>query len=124
MRKISLIDMKEALRDQRFRDSLPVELKPDISKWLNNPGCACNVPFYRKLLRDYGSYVSAYFPGAEIIDDAKETANFAQNHFLVINCHINELEGRLQKLPPGRKQVEVARWQDQVTAVINELDFF
>lgn len=41
---------------------------------------------------------------------------------MVINCHKDELEHRLQKLGPGRKQIAICRYEDQVTAVINELE--
>jgi chemotaxis methyl-accepting protein methylase len=36
--------------------------------------------------------------------------------------HFEFLEKKLSKLGPGRKQLDVARWEDQVTVVINELD--
>jgi hypothetical protein len=47
----------------------------------------------------------------------------AQNTWTVINCNIDELEKRLKALPPGRKQLELARYEDQVTVVVNELGF-
>jgi hypothetical protein len=40
----------------------------------------------------------------------------------VINCNVNELSEELRKLGPGRKQVDVARFQDQVTVIINHLE--
>lgn len=122
MKKISLLDIKEALKDARFRNTLPIELQEDVAKFLTNPGCACNLPLYRKLAKDYSSYLKAYFPNGEIIDEAKEVENLSKNNFSVINCHVTELEGRLRKLPPGRKQIAVTRFQDQATAIINELE--
>ena len=46
----------------------------------------------------------------------------AENHWTVINCHIDELESKLKKLPPGRKQIAITRYADQATVVVNELD--
>ena len=53
---------------------------------------------------------------------AEEAVNLIENHFTVINCHIDELAARLQKLPLGRKYISVARFEDQVTCIVNELD--
>lgn len=122
MKKVTLLDIKEALKDPRFRDSLPHELKEDIVKYLNNPGCACNVPFYRKLLKSYRGHLSNYFPNSVITDEAEEVAELAKNNWSVINCKASELLSRLRNLPPGRKQITVARWQDEITVIINELD--
>lgn len=122
MKKIGLMETKQALRDPKFRDSLPLELRDDVVKYLENPGCACNVPIYRRILKDFSKYILAYYPGAEIIDEAEEALKLAQNHWQVINCHISELEKHLRALSPGRKQIDVSRFQDQVTVVINELE--
>ena len=120
--KIGLSQIKQALRDPRFRDSLPIELQDEIVKYLHNPGCLCNIPFYRKILKTCKEHVKKYFPGKEITNEEEEIRNMAKNHWMVINCHIDELEKKLRKLPPGRKQLDVARHEDQVTVVINELD--
>jgi hypothetical protein len=120
--KVTLLEVKQALRDPRFRDSLPEELKPEVIKFLDNPGCGCNTKLYRKIMKDYRGHLLRYFPGAEIVDEAREVAKLAENNWKVINCHVSELEGELRKLAPGRKQVDVARYQDQVTVVVNEMD--
>lgn len=122
MKKIGLIEVKKALRDSRFRQSLPKELEPEIQKYLNNPGCACNLPFYRKILSDCREQLGKYFPGQELIDEKEELLKLSENNWQVINCHISELEGRLRKLGPGRKQLDIARFEDYVTVVINDLD--
>ena len=122
MKKITLLEVKQALRDGRFREKLPDELKEDIQKYLQNPGCACNVPVYRRVMRYGGEQLKAYFPDKELPDIDEEDKNLIQNRWLVINCHINELEGRLTKLGTGRKQIAICRWEDQITVVVNELD--
>lgn len=122
MKKIGLIEVKKALRDSRFRQSLPKELETEVQKYLNNPGCACNLPFYRKILSDCREQLSKYFPGQELIDEKEELLKLSENHWQVINCHISELEGKLRKLGSGRKQLDIARFEDYVTVVINDLD--
>jgi hypothetical protein len=123
LKKIGLLEVKQALRDGRFRERLPPELNEDIQKYLQNPGCACNLPIYRRVMQYGGEQLKAYFPDKELPNIEEEIKNLAQNHWLVINCNISELEGRLTKLPPGRKQIAVARYEDQVTVIVNELDY-
>lgn len=117
---ISLLDVKAALADARFRESLPAELTEDVTKYLQNPTCACNVPIYRRIFKLGKDQLRQYFPGREIaeVEEKKPPGKWT-----VINCNVTDLEGRLRTLPPGRKQVAVARYEDQVTVVVNELDF-
>jgi hypothetical protein len=122
MKAIGLLEVKQALRDGRFREKLPAELNEDVQKYLQNPGCACNMPIYRRVLRYGAEQLRSYFPGREVPNIDEEDSKLAQNHWLVINCHVNELEGRLTKLPPGRKQIAVTRYEDQVTCIVNELE--
>ena len=49
-RPITLMDVKQALRDKRFRESLPDSFSEEIQKYQQNPGCACNVPLYKKIM--------------------------------------------------------------------------
>jgi len=122
MKPISLMDVKQALRDSRFRESLPKHFTEDLQKYAQNPGCACNTPFYKKLMQEAGEELKAYFPGRDLSNIQAEIRKLAENNFTVISCSIDELESKLKKLAPGRKQLAVARWEDQVTVVINELD--
>lgn len=123
MKPINLLDIKQALRDSRFRESLPKSLNEDVQKYLNNPGCACNTPFYRKILKECGDQLKAYYPGRDLSNINDEIKKLAQNNWSVINCHINELEDRMRKLPKGRKQIAMTRYEDQVTVIVNELEF-
>lgn len=120
--KISLIDVKKALKDSRFRLTLPKEMDKDVEEFLNNPGCACHVPLYKKVIKDCKEQLEKYYPTLEIPDQEEELKKLSENHWSVINCHIDELEKKLSKLGPGRKQLDVARWEDQVTVVVNDLD--
>jgi hypothetical protein len=122
MKKIGLPDVKLALKDGRFRDSLPKTLESDLIKYLQNPGCPCNVPFYRKLLKEAKETLLDYFQGGEIVEEQEEIKKLAENQWQVINCNISELESKLRSLPPGRKQIAVTRYEDQVTVVVNELN--
>lgn len=122
MKKIGLPDVKIALKDHRFRDSLPEPFKSDLSKYLQNPACPCNVPFYRKLLKEAKSNLMEYYTNGVVEDVDDEEKKLSENAWTVINCHISELEGKLKRLPLGRKQIAITRFEDQITCVVNELD--
>lgn len=121
-KKISLTDVKRALKDARFRGTLPKEMEKDLDEFLNNPGCACHVPLYRRIVKECKDQLQRYYPDLEVPNQDDELNKLAENNWSVINCHIDELETRLSKLGPGRKQLDVARWEDQVTVVVNDLD--
>ena len=121
-KKITINDVKKALRDSRFRDTLPREMEKDLQAFLDNPGCACHLPLYRKIIKQCGEQLVKYYPGSSVPDPDEDLAKLAENHWTVINCHVDELEKRLRKLGPGRKQLDVARHEDQVTVVVNDLD--
>lgn len=117
--KIKLLDVKQALLDDRFREVLPEELVPDVQKFLQNPGCACNHPIYKKVIKVAWKQLTDYYPSKEHSEPDLEVTS---NQWVVINCSIHELASKLRNLGPGRKQLDIARWEDQVTVIINELD--
>lgn len=143
---ITLADIKAALRDPSFIASLPASLNGEMQKYMQNPGCNCNMSVVQKIINEATEQVKAYFPtkdltGAkEAVKEAvKEAASnipkiehsqpnqqqqnpSVKNNFSVINCSIGEVEQRLKGLPPGRKQIAMARYEDQVTVIVNELD--
>lgn len=121
-RPITLMDVKQALRDKRFRDSLPSNFKEDITKFLNNPGCACNMPIYKKVMTEAQQQIQQYYPGRPVSQLDEEVKKLADNNWTVINCKIDELEPKLRKLAPGRKQIAISRYEDMVTVIVNELD--
>lgn len=125
MKRITIHDIKQALLDERFRQTLPDELQTDVQKFLKNPGCACNHPVYMNVMKKAKKQLAEYFPSKDDTsaeDIEKDIERAALNNWQVINCHINELTEELRKLGNGRKQLDVARWQDQVTVVVNHLD--
>jgi glycerophosphoryl diester phosphodiesterase len=122
MKKISLIDVKKALKDSRFRLILPSEMSKEVDSFLDNPGCACHTPLFRKILRDCKEQLKKYYPDMDVPDEEEEIRKLAENNWSVMNCHVDELERKLRSLGPGRKQIAVARYEDQVTVVVNELD--
>jgi len=121
--KITIRDIKNALKDSRFRLGLPKDMESEVDEFLKNPGCPCHMPLYKKILSSCRDQLSKYFPGKSPPDALEEERRLAENRWSVINCHVDELESRLSRLGPGRKQIDVARWNDQVTVVVNELDF-
>lgn len=120
--QISLADIKQALKDPTFLNSLPSGLQPDIQKYLQNPSCGCNMPFYNKIMQESGEQVRAYFPTKLLVAPQEQIQKIAQNNWTVINCSIGEVEERLKSLPAGRKQIAIARYEEQATVIINELD--
>lgn len=124
--KIGLLDVKRALKDARFRESLPPEFQrkyeKDLVKFLSDPGCACNVPLYRAIFREATPQLQVYYPNREILSEAEEIKQLSKNNWTVINCKVDELEDRLRRLPNGRKQIAMSRYENEVTVVINELD--
>jgi len=123
---ISVLDVKNALKDENFRNTLPESLKEPVQKFLSNPNCSCNLKIYQLILAEAKDQIISYYPDKAYVnpdDQVKEQVNrLSQNNFKVINCSIGELEETMKKLPAGRKQVTLARWEDQVTVLINELE--
>lgn len=119
--KLRLLDIKHAIiHDGRFRELFP-ELSKEFTDVLNNPGCGCNIPIFHKVLK-YKERLRQYFPNREIEAPEEEIKELSQNRWQVINCKANELEEKLNKLyRTGRKQIAVARWQDEITIVVNDL---
>jgi hypothetical protein len=124
-RRVTIHDIKQALLDERFRATLPEGLGEDVQKFLKNPGCACNHPIYLNVIRKAPKQIAAYFPSKEqlVAEEVEKDLNkLAKNDWQVINCHVNELANELRKLGNGRKQLDIARYQDQVTVVVNHLE--
>ena len=119
---VTLIDVKQAMRDHRFRSSLPAELKEDINKYLQNPGCACNMPIYRRVISLAKIQLEQYFPGRSVVDFQEEERVLMNNSFIVIDCNIKDLQSKLNKLGPGRKQITCSRFEDKIVVIVNELD--
>lgn len=120
-KKITLMAIKQALKDGRFRDTLPLSMRDDLAKYLQNPNCgSCSLPLLKKIFKECKKQLLEYFPGSELSEE--EIVEKMENNFNVINCKIDELQDRLRRLGPGRKQIAICRWQDEATAIINELD--
>lgn len=119
---ITLLDVKMAMRDSRFRNSLPAELHEDVKKYLENPGCACNMPIYRRVIKLGKTQLQSYFPNRSVSDPEEEDRLLMKNSFLVIDCHVKDLEANLNRLGPGRKQITCSRYEDKVVVIVNELD--
>lgn len=119
MKEIKIETIKKALLDNNFRKLYP-ELQKEIDQWINNPDCKCNNPLYNAIINDTNT-LKKYFGEDILVTDYLAPIEPEQlNQWTVINCHIDELEEYLQKLPSGPKQIAVARWEDQVTIVIND----
>lgn len=124
MKKLTMQEIKTAMRDPSFRKKLPPELKDDIRKYEENPGCPCNLPIYRNVLKYAYDVLVGYYPHLDV-PKIDEFIKLSENNWSIINCNIDELEAKLKALhATGRKQLAIARYEDKVTVVINELDVF
>ena len=122
MNKITILDVKSALKDSRFRLTLPDEYEKEINEYLKNPSCPCHAPLYKKIIKDCKEQLQKYYPNREISDIQEEVKKIAENQWQVINCSVGDLEFNLKKLGPGRKQISMARYEDQITVIVNHLD--
>lgn len=114
---VTKTDIREALRtDSRFRELFP-EIMSEIKDFLLNPSCPCHEPLVNKIMKATDR-LKVYFPNKEM---PKVISGEYQNLTHVINCNISELDAKLKRLPPGRKQISLARYEDQITAVIDIL---
>ena len=120
---VTLMDVKQALRDPRFREGLPKGFEEDIRKYQQNPGCACNVPLYKRVMTEAKDELQAYYPSKSVVSLEEDAKKLAENNFSVINCTTETLEQKLKNLSPGRKQIAIARYEDQITVIVNDLDF-
>ncbi len=122
---IKLNDVKHALLDERFRATLPEELQDDVAAFLKNPTCGCNNSIYLNVYKKAKQQLQEYYPNqVPALDNEieQEKDRLLKNEWQVINCNIHELVHELRKLGPGRKQVQVARFEDQVTVIVNHLE--
>jgi hypothetical protein len=122
MNKISIQEVKEALKDHKFKQNLPDILREDIAKYEKNPGCPCNLSIYRNILKFASKQLSEYYPSREVVNPDLELPPLQENNWKVINCEASKLEEELKALGYGRIQLAVARWEDQVTVIVNFLD--
>lgn len=120
-RKISLLEIKKALKDSRFREKLPPYLKNEVIKFLSNPSCACNAPLYRKIATECGELLRQYYPNKEIGEEVIKEIDKEDGSWMVINCHVNELENNLRKIKYTKTNIAVARYEDQVTVIVKEI---
>jgi hypothetical protein len=107
------------MRDERFRESLPLELADDIKKYLKNPSCKCNLPIYKRIMKNCRDQIRDYFPGKEI-EDVKKLDDL-ERKWAVVNCSIQELAKKLQTMP-ACLQLNLSRYEDQVTVVMGNFD--
>lgn len=119
MTEIKIASIKKALRNHEFRNMYP-ELKEEINTYIQNPDCKCNIPLYNAILFDIDKLKKWFGEDAVVIDPPLPEEPDQLNKWQVINCHIDKLEDFLQGLPHGPKQIVIARWENEVTVIIND----
>ena len=119
MTEIKIASIKTALRSHEFRNMYP-ELKDELDTYLTNPDCKCNVPLYNAILSDLDRLKKWFGKDAVVVDPLLPEEPDQLNRWQVINCHIDELDKYLQELPHGPKQIAIARFENEVTVIIND----
>ena len=135
--QITIADIKSALNDAAFRETLPPELNEDVAKYMQNPGCGCNVKVFQKMLTVANQQFAAYFPAKNVVKALEHYAQQAatqpqqppkpitvpapmmRTRHVVFNCHVDELQVKLDQLSSmeNRTNVTISRSGDMVTAV-------
>jgi hypothetical protein len=119
MIEIKIASIKKALRSHEFRNKYP-EFKEEINTYIENPDCKCNIPLYNAILSDLNRLKEWFGEDAVIVEPPLPEEPEQVNKWQVVNCHINDLESFMQGLSHGPKQIAIARWEDQVTVIIND----
>lgn len=122
MKEIKVEHIKKALRDSSFRALFP-DFRDDMDQFLRNPDCKCNAPLYNAIMRDTAN-LKKYFGNDVVVTDPplpeQDEDDIEQiNQWNVINCHIDQLEQILDQFRAGPVQLAIARYEDQITVVIN-----
>lgn len=119
-RPVTMMDVRGALHDRRFLDMFP-ELASLADRYTKSPQCgSCGVALAREIIQRFPERLGDYFVGRDLPVHQDGTED---RQFEVINCHVDDLEAKLRGLPPGvSKHVALARWEDQVTVVIQFSD--
>ena len=71
-----------------------MEMKDDVAKYLQNPGCGCNVPFFKKLLQLAVPQLKEYYGNGSEINE--QEAALLENLDKVVDTS----EPKRQPLPP------------------------
>lgn len=112
--------VRKALLDPRFRNRLPSELSGEVAEYLDNPGCPCHGELLAEVARKHSDLLKAYYPSLGDVEPPPQKLSRA-GQWIVINCPASKLESELRRLPVEPIQLDVARWEDQVTVVVRFL---
>ena len=115
---LGIKEIKRELWKQAFRELFP-QWKSQIDKFLSNPNCECNRSLLLAIL-DQKPKLEAYFGGpVQLLVNVSKDQN---QRVVVINTSVHNLESELRKLPMGPKYISLARFQNEITAVIQLLN--
>lgn len=119
---ITTEDLKRACKKGDFRKLFP-ELRAQFDAYIQKPGCGHCAAQLISGLMEHPERLQEYFGEVELDVTPPESFDpVGAANFSVINCSVHELEDRLNALPAAAYQITVARYEDQVTAIINRLD--
>lgn len=117
--QVDTTELRKALWKAEFRALFP-ELKDGIHQFLSNPNCKCNAPLFNSLLQARDRLEQYFGPEIEVVEQPV-TEEEVRTRTFVINTSIDLLEKELRRLPVGPKHISLARFEDQITAVVQLL---
>mgnify|MGYP000231563761 CR=1 FL=1 len=112
MKTIRMADIKNAIKDKRFRNLFP-EHKEEFEEYNANPDCSCAKTLLKALSKKK-KRLSQYFSKVKNLQAKPEPKEF---NWVVINCGVNEIKEKLSDLKI-KKLAAFARYKDQITAVL------
>lgn len=119
---ITTEDLKRAVKKGDFRKRFP-ELRVEFDDFIQKNGCAFCAKKMVEGLMSYKDRLYDYFGDVNLAIEAPEAFDpVGDNNFTIINCGIHELEDKLNALPPAAYQITAARYEDQVTVVVNRIN--
>ena len=112
--------LKKQFYDPAFRALFP-DLGEHFSKFFQKPGCKCNGYLYIQIIKNLDKLTEWFGQDIEL-DQVLSGMVAGKNEWTVISGTIDEMEDILNALPRGPKTFAVARWENQLTIVIRDLD--
>ena len=109
----------KALHNPKFRQILAGDYTEELQSFDKDPNCLCHHKFYRLIATKEVEAFRRFYPELGELETSNE---LREDNWHVINCSVEDVLDQLRKLPPGKKQVALARYEDQVTIVVNEFD--
>jgi lipopolysaccharide biosynthesis protein len=124
MKKIGIYELRKSCLSKSFASIFPDKIEYFESYW-KKPGCGkCWRTLYKEIAPDIEKARSYFGDDVEfIITDVKERVNEkVESSFHSFSCNVEKLQSRIDDVlrsSSGIPSIMLARWEDEVTAVIS-----